>query len=62
MSEHKYPALSSEYSEQCKHRIIGIVPMVAVRVEGGYTARCLLCGTSGPVRGNIEAARSVLLE
>jgi hypothetical protein len=35
---------------------------VSIRVEGGYAARCLLCGTTGPVRGRGGAARLVLLE
>jgi hypothetical protein len=52
-----------EHSERCcRHRLLGVVPIVTMRVEGGYAARCLLCGTSGPVRGNTVAARSVLLE
>jgi hypothetical protein len=46
----------------CRHRLLNVVPIVSTRVEGGYAARCLLCGTSGAVRGNAEAARGVLLE
>ena len=46
----------------CGHRLLSVVPIVSIRVEGGYTGRCLLCGTTGPVRGNGEAARNVLLE
>jgi hypothetical protein len=46
----------------CRHRLLNVVPIVSTRVEGGYAARCLLCGTTGPVRGNGEAARGVLLE
>jgi hypothetical protein len=45
----------------CGHRLfLGVVPIVSIRVEGGYAARCLLCGTTGPVRGSGEAARSYL--
>jgi hypothetical protein len=53
-----------EHSEdRCRHRLLSVVPIVSIRVEGGcYAARCLLCGTTGPVRGNAEAARLVLLE
>jgi hypothetical protein len=46
----------------CRHRLLSVVPVVAIRVEGGYAARCLLCGTSGSVRGNGGVARLVLLE
>jgi hypothetical protein len=49
-------------SGRCKHRLINIEPIVSVRVEGGYTSRCLLCGTTGPARSNAEAARRVLLD
>jgi hypothetical protein len=51
-----------EHSERCRHRLLGVVTIVSMRVEGGYAARCLLCGTTGPVRGNGEAARGVLLD
>jgi hypothetical protein len=51
-----------EHSERCGHRLINVVPIISIRVEGGYAARCLLCGTSGSVRANTEAARGVLLE
>jgi hypothetical protein len=52
-----------EHSERCcRHRLLSVVPIVSMRVEGGYAARCLLCGTTGPVRGNGEAARGVLLD
>jgi hypothetical protein len=37
---------------QCKHRLVGMVPIVAVRVQEGYVSRCLLCGAVGPVREN----------
>jgi hypothetical protein len=46
----------------CGHRLLSVVPIVSIRVEGGYAARCLLCGTTGPVRSSEEAARDVLLE
>jgi hypothetical protein len=49
--------------DRCRHRLLSVVPIVSIRVEGGcYAARCLLCGTTGAVRGNGEAARLVLLE
>ena len=52
-----------EHSERCcRHKLLSVVPVVSIRVEGGYMGRCLLCGTTGPVRGNGEAARRVLLE
>jgi hypothetical protein len=46
----------------CGHRLLSVVPIVSLRVEGGYAARCLLCGTTGPVKDNRDAARLVLLE
>jgi hypothetical protein len=46
----------------CGHKLLSVVPIVSIRVEGGYAARCLLCGTTGPVRANGEAARDALLE
>ena len=46
----------------CGHKLLSVVPIVSIRVEGGYAARCLLCGTTGPVRVNGEAARDALLE
>ncbi len=46
----------------CEHRLLSVDPIVSLQVEGGYAGRCLLCGTTGPVRGNGEAARNVLLE
>jgi hypothetical protein len=46
----------------CGHRLLSVDPIVSLRVEGGYAARCLLCGTTGPVKGNGEAARLALLE
>jgi hypothetical protein len=48
--------------DQCGHRLMSVVPIVSIRVEDGYVARCLLCGTTGPVRGDGETARGVLLE
>jgi hypothetical protein len=51
-----------KHSEQCGHRLLSVVPVVSIRVEGGYVGRCLLCGTTGPVRGNGEDARRVLLD
>jgi hypothetical protein len=63
MSEQEqHPASSPKHSDRCKHRLIDVVPIVSVRVEGGYTPRCLLCGTTGPARSNGEAARRVLLD
>ncbi len=46
----------------CTHRLLSVVPVVSIRVEGGYVGRCLLCGTTGPVKGNGGAARLVLFE
>ena len=47
---------------RCKHRLPSVDPIVSIRVEDDYMARCLLCGTTGPIRSNEEAARGVLLE
>ena len=65
-SEHdndEYRVSGPEHSDnQCGHRLLSVVPIVSMRVEGGYAGRCLLCGTTGPVRGDGEAARGVLLD
>ena len=60
----EYRVSRPEHSEDrgCGHRLLSVVPVVSIRVEGGYAARCLLCGTTGPVRGSGGAARLVLLE
>jgi hypothetical protein len=50
-----------EQARRCGHRLLSVVPVVSIQVEGGYRGRCLLCGTNGPIRGNAEAARGVLL-
>jgi hypothetical protein len=44
--------------ERCGH----VAPMVIDRVEGGYTARCLRCGSVGLVRETSTEARRALLE
>jgi hypothetical protein len=49
-------------NNRCKHRLVGIVPIVAVRVKDGYVSRCLLCDVVGPLRENGESARLALLE
>ena len=65
-SEHnddEYRVSRPEHSDdRCGHRLLSVVPIVSMRVEGGYAGRCLLCGTTGPVRGDGEAARGVLLD
>lgn len=64
-SEHndQYRVSVLEHSnDQCGHRLLSVVPIVSMRVEGGYAARCLLCGTTGGVRRDGEAARGVLLD
>jgi hypothetical protein len=44
--------------EMCGH----VAPMVIEQVEGGYMARCLRCGTTGPTRETSGEARRALLE
>jgi hypothetical protein len=44
--------------ERCGH----VAPMVIDRGQGGYAARCLRCGTVGPVRETSAEARRALLE
>ena len=44
--------------ERCGH----VAPMDIDREEGGYAARCLRCGTVGPVRETSAEARRALLE
>jgi hypothetical protein len=54
---------ASQHSDGCcGHKLLSVVPVVSMRVEGGYVGRCLLCGTTGPIRGNGVDARRVLLE
>lgn len=43
--------------DRCGH----VAPMVIDRAEGGYVARCLRCGTIGPVKGTSTEARQALL-
>ena len=57
-----YRVSRPKHSERCGHRFLSVVPVVSIRVEGGYAGRCLLCGTTGPVKGNGEDARRVVLE
>ena len=60
---HRVPRQEKEHSEErCRHRLLSVVAVVSLRVEGGYVGRCLLCGTTGAVRADGEAARGVLLE
>ncbi len=44
--------------ERCGH----VAPMVVEPTEGGYTARCLRCGSVGPVGASSAEARRLLLE
>jgi len=60
--DHEHRVKRPEHAERCRHKLLSVVPVVSIRVEGGYVGRCLLCGTTGPVRGNGEDARRVLLE
>ncbi len=43
--------------QRCGH----VAPMVIERAKGGYVARCLRCGTVGPVRETSTEARRALL-
>jgi hypothetical protein len=45
-------------SERCGH----VAPMAIGRVEGGYAALCLRCGTVGPAKATFQEARRALLE
>jgi hypothetical protein len=58
----EYRVWRPKHTERCGHRLLSVVPIVSIRVEGGYAGRCLLCSATGPVRGNGEAARMVLLQ
>lgn len=44
------------------HRCGHVAPMVVEQAEGGYAARCLRCGTTGPARETSGEARLALLE
>lgn len=59
-----YRVSRPEHSDGCcGHKLLSVVPVVSIRVEGAYAGRCLLCGTTGPVRDDGEdARRAVLLE
>ena len=61
---HRVSRQEKEHSEEerCRHRLLSVVAVVSLRVEGGYVGRCLLCGTTGPERADGEAARGALLE
>ncbi len=54
---HSAARAASDRARGCDH---GGLTM-AEPVEGGHAARCLLCGTVGPVRDTPEAARKALL-
>ena len=47
-SEHdndEYRVSRPEHSDdRCGHRLLSVIPIVSMRVEGGYAGRCLLCG------------------
>jgi hypothetical protein len=65
MEEYGYYIVASgmkESSDRCKHTLVGVTPIVAVRVEGVHESRCLLCGAVGPVAGNVEDSRRMLLD
>ena len=58
----EYRVSNAGHPDRCGHRLMSVVPVVSVRVEGGYAGRCLLCRTIGPVRGTEEDARRAVLE
>ena len=60
--DHEHQVKRPEHADRCGHRLLSVVPVVSMRVECGYAARCLLCGMIGPARSNGEAARRVLLD
>jgi hypothetical protein len=64
VSEHDdgYRVLWPQHWGPCRHRLLSVVPVVSMQVESGYVGRCLMCETTGPVRGNAEEARRVVLE
>ena len=65
MSEHDdgYRVLWPQHWGSCRHRLLRVAPVVSMRVgEDGYVGRCLMRETTGPVRGNGEEARRVVLE
>jgi hypothetical protein len=43
--------------DRCGH----VAPMAIERKRGGYAARCLRCGTTGPARDTSDEARRALL-
>jgi hypothetical protein len=64
MEEYGYYVASvmNEPSYRCERTLVGITPIVAVRVEDVHESRCLLCGALGPVAGNVEDSRRMLLD
>jgi hypothetical protein len=64
MDEYGYYIASDmkEPSDRCKHTLVSITAIVPVWVEGGLESRCLLCGAVGPVAGNVEDSRRMLLD
>lgn len=48
--------------KRCRHRFAGIDATVTKNLGNGYTARCLLCDTTGPVRTNGDTARLAMLD
>lgn len=43
--------------EECAHA----APVLVEGTRYGYGARCLMCGTVGPVRDSLEGAREALV-
>ena len=65
MEEYGYyiaSGMTEPLDDRCKHTLVGVTPIVAVRVEGVHESRCLLCGAVGPVAGNVEDSRRMLLD
>jgi hypothetical protein len=56
-----YRVSRPQHRDRCHHKLLSVVPVVSMRVDGGYVGRCLLCGMTGPLRGNGEDARRVVL-
>jgi len=55
------PVYEQRLPELCNHPSAYSTPLVS-RTERGYRARCPQCGTTGPVRESVVAARRALMK
>lgn len=63
-NEHRLrvPGQEEHSEERCRPSLLRAFAVVSIRVEVAYVGRRLLCGTTGPARGNGGAARRAPLD